>query len=156
MLSYAIAYKGRDSKFLLRIVESLADMRYPHEIGNVIRYSKLQVSRMAKLLKEISSMGKRMRNFAYMETDEATTGNVANFLTGAFDTPVGVAYRLKGEFVEVSLRGSESCKHDLGTVIAEVAKMLGGSGGGHPKASGAHVPSNRLNEFLKILDDHLD
>ena len=46
MLSYAISYRGRDTKFLLKVVESLADMRYPHEIVNVLRYSRLQASRI--------------------------------------------------------------------------------------------------------------
>ena len=156
MLSYAIAYKGRDTRFLMEVVKSLAQMKYPHEINNVIRYSRLQASRITKLLRDISSLGKRMKNLAYMETDEAMTGNVANFLTGAFDTPIGVAYRRKGGLVEVSLRGSESCRHDLGVVVAKVAGILGGSGGGHPKASGAYVPQDRLADFLKMLDDHLD
>ncbi len=155
MLSYAIAYKGRNTRFLLEVVKSLAQMKYPHEIPNVTRYSGLQASRMTKLLKDIPSRGRRMKSFAYMETDESMTGNVANFLTGAFDTAVGVSYRSKEDFYEVSLRGTEDCKKNLGTIISKISNQLGGSGGGHPKAAGAYIPAQRFEKFLAMLDREL-
>jgi nanoRNase/pAp phosphatase (c-di-AMP/oligoRNAs hydrolase) len=32
---------------------------------------------------------------------------------------------------------------------------VGGSGGGHEKASGAVIPKEKLDEFIQLLDGHI-
>src|SRR5579875_1035581 len=97
-----------------------------------------------------------MNNFAYFKTRESSTGNVANFLIGAFDVPVGVAFR-EDElgYYEISIRGSEDCKQDLGKVIGRIATKLNASGGGHPRASGARIKSTQFEDFLSLLEAEL-
>ncbi len=41
---------------------------------------------------------------------------------------------------------------DLGTACREASKSVGGTGGGHNIASGAKVPSKKLDEFLSSVD----
>ena len=41
---------------------------------------------------------------------------------------------------------------DLGTACREASKSVGGTGGGHNIASGAKVPSGKLDEFLSSVD----
>ena len=92
-----------------------------------------------------------------METEELSTGNVANLLIGAFNVDVGVAYRHhKGDGVyEVSLRGLGNSKKHLGNVVSSISKSLGGFGGGHACASGARFPQENLKRFLLLIDDEL-
>lgn len=155
ILSYALT-KGNED-FLLKLVNELSEFKYPHQIPNVIDKAIEQVDNITKLMVKIEKNGKKMKNFAYVELDELAIGNIANFLIGIFNVPIGVVYRVlkDKEVFEVSLRGSDECKHHLGIVISKIANKLGGFGGGHPKASGAQIPLKRLNDFLQILDREL-
>ena len=97
-----------------------------------------------------------MKNFAYLLTKESATGNVANFLIGAFDVPVAAALREEEpEYYEVSLRSVDESKHDLGKIIGRIAVELNASGGGHPHASGARIRRTQLEKFLTLLDEDL-
>jgi single-stranded-DNA-specific exonuclease len=41
---------------------------------------------------------------------------------------------------------------DLNAILRDITQRLGGSGGGHPKASGARVPEASFEEFIKSLN----
>ncbi len=115
---------------------------------------------MLKDLRELIELarknGKMMKNFAYFLTKESATGNVANFLIGAFDVPVGIAIREEEPgYYEVSLRSVDESKHDLGKIIGKITTELNTSGGGHPHASGARIKRSQLEKFLTMLDDAL-
>ncbi|MCS7116193.1 MAG: DHHA1 domain-containing protein [Nitrososphaerota archaeon] len=155
LLSYALARS--DDEFLLKLVDHLSEFRYPHQIPSLIDRAIEQAEYIAELIVKIEMNGKRMKNFAYMEVKESITGNIAHFLIGVFDVPIGVVYRVfkdRGVF-EVSLRGSSECRHHLGMIASRIANKLGGFGGGHPRASGAQIPLEKLNDFLQLLDQEL-
>ncbi len=84
------------SKSLVPIVEELAKGELPHEIQGAIGFSQEFAENAASLLKELKKEGKRVGNFAYVRTTESSTGNVAYSLIGAFNVPVGMAYRDDG------------------------------------------------------------
>jgi RecJ-like exonuclease len=57
--------------------------------------------------------------------------------------------------MKVSSRGDrELCKKglDLGKVMLEAAKEVGGGGGGHDVAAGAHFPEDKRDEFLRACN----
>ena len=158
LLSHAISGSDGDTKVMDRFVDSLASLRYPHQIEGIYDLALKQVESISQILSEVRSNGVRLKNLAYMETDGGSTGNVANLLTGSFEVPVGIAYKLKKiECVyEASLRGTGESKKHLGKVVGKVAKIVGGSGGGHPNASGIRFPKNRLTEFLRLVEEELE
>lgn len=157
VLSHAVSGAKANTDFLHQIVDGLAKLRYPHQIGNVYSTAIEQAERIANLISEIKKKGVRRRGLAYTETDEMSTGNVANLLIGAFETSTGIAYKLKeGEFYEASLRGIPVPGVHLGEIVSRVAQRVGGSGGGHPQASGARFPKKRLGDFLRLVEKELE
>ena len=58
--------------------------------------------------------------------------------------------------VSFSARKTKGCNPslNLGSIMAEASKF-DGVGGGHDVAAGARVPPQRLNEFLKVIEDRL-
>src|SRR5579875_1793447 len=135
VLSFTIATIGRGTSEsnakLNNLVEELAAGKLPHEIDGASSLAQDHASRSA-------------------------TGNVANFLIGAFDVPVGAAFRQEEPgFLEVSLRSVEESPHDLGKIVGRIAAKLNTSGGGHPHASGARIKNSHLEEFLSLLDEEL-
>jgi len=160
VLSFAIATIGRDSKEsnskLIEVVEELAAGKFPHEIENAPVLAEEYADRASSLLERVAKEGKRMKNFAFVRTKESATGNVANFLKGAFDVEVGVAIREEEPgYFEISLRSTDESKHDLGKIVGKIATRLNTSGGGHPNASGARIKDTQLEQFLSMLDSEL-
>ncbi|MDA4118305.1 MAG: DHHA1 domain-containing protein [Thaumarchaeota archaeon] len=149
LLSYALARNGRDYAYLEMLVKELADMKVPHTIEKVGESALQQAEKIRLLAEEVRKKGTRLGMLAYMETDESATGNIAKLLLGAFDVPLGVAYKEKpGGIVEVSLRSTSSSRTHLGKEIGAIAQRHGGSGGGHEKAAGCSIP---LSEFQGVL-----
>ena len=161
VLAFTIASVGRGSEDsnlrLVEIAEEIASGRFPHEIKGASEYAQSYAQRSAELISSAKKYGKKVGdNFAYMITRESSTGNVANFLVGAFDVPVGVAIREEEPgFYEISTRSTEESKHDLGKIIGRITTKLGASGGGHPHASGARIQRSQLEEFLRLFSDEL-
>jgi single-stranded-DNA-specific exonuclease len=161
VLSFTIAAIGRGSEQgnqqLVKLAEELATGKLPHEISGASEYAQSHAARSAELISTAKKYGKKIHeNFAYIVTKESSTGNVANFLVGAFDVPVGVAVREEESgYYEISLRSTEQSRHDLGKIVGKITTILGSSGGGHPHASGARIRQDQLDEFVKLLDDEL-
>ncbi len=158
VLSYAIAAKGDDGKFLKQIVHELSESRLPHQIEHLCEYASEYAQRMLELCNKITQEGSKIRNIAHMSTMERSLGSVANFLLGEFEVPVGVAYRYKADTDKyiVSLRSSDSFAHHLGELTSRISSIVGGLGGGHSNASGAVIPRMKLNQFLQIFDKELE
>ncbi len=157
LLSYALAKNGRDYRFLETLVEELARMKTPHTIDRVGEAALQQAEAIRQLSEEVRTKGTRLGRLAYMATSESATGNVAKLLLGAFDVPVGVAYKDKpGDVVEVSLRGTSASGVHLGREIGPIAQRHRGSGGGHEKAAGCSVPRSELQGLLKDLESLLE
>jgi len=152
MLAYAISYGGGNQDFLMKVVDSLAELKAPHQIEGVGEFAQRQAENISRILQLIGEVGKSYKTFAYTESEEYSLGLVANLLIGEFQVPVGVALRKEpNNFSEVSMRGHYNDKHHLGEIANTVAKKLGGSGGGHAKASGIRIPTPKIPEFLELL-----
>jgi len=157
ILAYAIEQLGRTSEKLLLIVDELSRLKYPHEINGVAEAAARQAKRVSSFLKRVEKEGVVKRGYAYIEVASFPKGAAANLVRCFFETPVGVAYRVKSNspYVEVSLRASSTYPKDLGSITQRLASELGGFGGGHSKASGARIPKESLQRFLQALEDML-
>jgi single-stranded DNA-specific DHH superfamily exonuclease len=157
MLAYAIAKKGGRDGFPEMLVRELSKMRHPHEIDGVPAYAVEQLTDMVELGEEVLRKGKRIGGLAYMVTSQRSTGNVAKLLVGAFEVPVGVALKEQEKgWYEVSLRCTSECRAHLGKTIGKIASGLGGSGGGHRKAAGCRIPTDRMGVMLADLSKALN
>ncbi|MBM3897807.1 MAG: DHH family phosphoesterase [Thaumarchaeota archaeon] len=156
MLAYAISYSGGNQDFLMKVVNSLAELKVPHQIEGVVEFAQRQAENINTLLQSIGKAGKNYNTFAYTESKEFSLGLVANLLIGEFQVPVGIALRREpNNFSEVSMRGHYNDKHHLGEIANRIAKKLNGAGGGHAKASGIRIPTSKISEFLELLKQEL-
>jgi len=161
VLAFTIASVGRGSQdsnsMLVRIAQEISQGKFAHELEGASDYAQGYVARSAELISSAKKFGKKVDNhFAYMVTTETSTGNVANFLVGAFDVPVGVAIREEEPgYYEISTRSIEESKHDLGKILGRITTNLGTSGGGHPHAAGARIRRDQFQEFIELLDKEL-
>jgi single-stranded DNA-specific DHH superfamily exonuclease len=160
VLSFTISMIGRGSAGsnarLINLVEILANGKLPHQLEGASDFAQLNAQRSAELIDLAKAKGKKRKNFAYFLTEESATGNVANFLIGAFDVPVGVAIREEEDgWYEISLRSTDDSKHNLGKIMGKITTELGTSRGGHPHASGARIKITQLERFLTMLDEEL-
>ena len=88
---------------------------------------------------------------------EPVAGSHFHTQEGLSGKEVGVSYkeRLGHGIYAVSIRGSKSCKVHLGRLVNSLSTEFGGSGGGHDKACGAVIPTEKMKKFLKEFNAKL-
>ncbi len=154
-LSYMISASQHNDEFLVKIVDTLAKMKYPHDIKDGFEIAEKYAKKVANAVESIKESIVELDNLAHApSTVELSSSMVVNFVLGSSGKPAAMVYKLKEDIKSyvVSIRGSAECKVHLGRLVNEVASSLGGSGGGHDRACGAVIPKDRLQEFIKILD----
>ena len=153
--SYMISGNQHNDEFLSKAIETLAKMKYPHDIRGGFEIAEKYARNVAKAVESIQDSIVKLDNLAHApSTVELSSSMVVNFVLGASEKPVAMVYKLKTDIKSyiLSVRGSAACKIHLGRLVNEVASSLGGSGGGHDKAAGAVVPKDKLEEFIQIMD----
>jgi RecJ-like exonuclease len=153
--SYMISASQKDDEFLLRIVDALAKMKYPHDVKEGFERAERYARKVANAVDAINGSVVTLQNLAHApSTVDLSSSMVVNFVLGSSGKPAAMVYKLKediGSYV-VSIRGSKKCKVHLGRLVNDITTELGGSGGGHDKACGAVVPKAKLDEFIRTLD----
>jgi single-stranded-DNA-specific exonuclease len=155
-LSYMVSASQHDDDFLVKSVDTLAKMKYPHDIKGGFDIAEKYAKKVANAVESIQKSVVNLNNLAYTpSTVELSSSMVVNFVLGASGKPAAMVYKLKDDIKSyvVSVRGSANCKVHLGRLTNEIASELGGSGGGHARASGAVIPKDKLQEFIKALDN---
>lgn len=92
---------------------------------------------------------------------ETVLGTVAGMLLGGGKAKrsipvIGFAFTEEDEGVKVSSRGTKDLVEaglDLGAVMNQSSKLLGGEGGGHAIAAGAFIPLNSEVDFLDLAEN---
>ena len=154
-LSYMISASQHEDDFLVKIVDTLAKMKYPHDIKGGFETAEKYAKKVANAVQSIQDSVVKLDNIAHApSTVELSSSMVVNFVLGSSGKPAAMVYKFKNDIKSyvVSIRGSADCKVHLGRLTNEIASELGGSGGGHDKACGAVIPKDRLEEFIKALD----
>jgi oligoribonuclease NrnB/cAMP/cGMP phosphodiesterase (DHH superfamily) len=145
------------SNILIDTVNRLVRGQLPHELPGAVEYSQAFADNAAKMLERLKTEGKTMGPFAFVKTEESSTGNVAYALIGTFNVPVGMAYREDGtDSYEVSLRATDDFTGDLSRIVGKIAKQLNTSGGGHAKASGIRIKRDQLSRLTAMLQEELE
>ena len=156
ILTHALA-KEHSIPFKLKIVEELKTLAFPHNIEGVtqaaLSYLELATGIVTRLPKE----ARKLHRLAYAEAqDQTSTGTMANLLLDALDMEVGVSFKSAAAgILNISVRGRRGSTPHLGEITRRLAEKCGGFGGGHMRASGASIPSAKLQEFLTSLEEEL-
>jgi RecJ-like exonuclease len=154
-LSYMISSNQHDDPFLIKMVETLAKMKYPHDIKGGFDMAEKFAKKVANAIESIQGSIVKLDNLAYAPSAvELSSSMVVNFVLGYSGKPAAMVYKLKDDIKSyvVSIRGSAECKVHLGRLTNDIASELGGSGGGHDKACGAVIPKANLQKFIETLD----
>jgi single-stranded-DNA-specific exonuclease len=154
-LSYMISANQHDDAFLIKIVETLSKMKYPHDIKGGFEIAEKFAKKVANAVESIQESVVTLDNIAYApSTVELSSSMVVNFVLGSSGKPVAMVYKLKDDIKSyvLSIRASADCKVHLGRLTNEFASELGGSGGGHDRACGAVIPKANLQKFIETLD----
>jgi RecJ-like exonuclease len=158
VLSYMISANQHNDDFLAKAVDTLAKMRYPHDIKGGFDTAEKYAKKVANAVDSIQKSVVKLDNLAYTpSTIELSSGMVVNFVLGGSGKPAAMVYKLREDIDSyvVSIRGSANCKVHLGRLTNDIASELGGSGGGHDRACGAVIPRNKLQDFIKALDNKI-
>jgi RecJ-like exonuclease len=150
-----ISAKQHDDEFLVELVNFLSSMKYPHDIEGGFSIAEKYARKVSDAIKKIEGSITKSDNIAYVQSNSALSASmIVNFVLGISERPVAMVYKLKDEIDSYifSIRGNKSCKVHLGRVVNQISSEIGGSGGGHEKACGAVVPSEKLDQFIYLLD----
>lgn len=151
MLSAALG-SDQSETFKQRLLDELSSYSYPHRIRGVVEASVVQLEKIVKIKETVLGRATRMGRLAVMECgDASSTGEVANIVMDTLLVDVGMCWKDQGEMVNISLRGERRLPEHLGDLATQLSKKYKGFGGGHARASGAKVPRDKLDAFIKDL-----
>jgi RecJ-like exonuclease len=154
-LSYMISANQNNNEFLSKIVDTLAEMKYPHEIDGGFSIAEKYCVRLAQAMNKIETSVVKFKNLACVHSNvDLSASTIVNSVLGLSGKPVAMVYKLKDDINSyvISIRASKDSKVHLGRLVNEIATQVGGSGGGHEKASGAVIPKDKLDQFVNLLD----
>ena len=130
---------------------------FSHSYPGVMEAATKQLAQMEEFSKRQFHL-ERGSHYSWAHSDcSFFTGRAATLMLQLLPIDVAVAYKLDEErgAYDVSFRCATDVDIDLGILAHDVATWVGGTGGGHKKASGASVPSNKLEDFLKAIAQRL-
>lgn len=155
LLVYAI--ERADVDYKKRLIPNLSKLEYPHLIPDIPKMALEQAGRITSLRKELPERAQNIGNLFYADSKGDSSGVIANLLLDICDAAVGIGYNTneQTQISDLSIRGADRVRVNLGKKTAKLARNFGGTGGGHPKASGARIPALRLMEFLQILSNQV-
>ena len=154
-LSYMISSNQHNDPFLLKMVETLAKMKYPHDMKGGFEMAEKFAQKVGNAVESIRESIVKLENLAYAPSAaELSSSMIVNFVLGTSGKPAAMVYKLKDDIKSyvISIRGSAECDVHLGRLTNDIAAELGGSGGGHEKACGAVIPEANLKKFIELLN----
>src|SRR5918995_100334 len=157
-LSYMISSNQHNEEFLVNAVNTLSEMKYPHEIEGGFAIAERYAKKVADGVRIVQDSIAVKKKVAYTQSiSDLSASVIVNFVLGISEKPVAMVYRLKDDISSyiISIRASKACTVHLGRIVNEVASNLGGSGGGHEKACGAVIPKGKLEDFINAIDKHV-
>jgi RecJ-like exonuclease len=140
-----------DIGFKLETVKLLSENRLPSSSGELLERALTQTHNEERTLAKIEGAIKKIGEIAYVLDIGLSTSKAAMYARAVAGASVGIAGETLDGIVDVSLR-TERSDLDLNVRVRDVAQRFGGEGGGHPKASGAKIPSTAFRKFLEALN----
>ena len=82
VLTYNIVGHQKDPDYLLYLVDSLSESKYPHDIPNMYEFAQLQVGKLAEIISKVKKSLKVKKNLGYMEITDSGASGAVNFVLG--------------------------------------------------------------------------
>lgn len=143
--------------FRKKILEGMYQFEYPHRIEGASDEAIGYLEEACQIMETIPDEAVRLERLAYMECKgEDSTGSIANLILDTLGVDVGLCYKRNGDYFNISLRGERNLDEHLGNIAQDLAKKNDGFGGGHKRASGAKIPRENMETFIKDLAHRLE
>jgi single-stranded-DNA-specific exonuclease len=139
-----------DMGFKREIVSLLSENRLPSSSGDLLGRALTQTHEEEHALARIERTVRRIGEVAYVLDVGASVSKAATYARVVAGASVGIAGEIINDTVDMSLR-TERDDVDLNAILRNIAQRFGGSGGGHPKASGARIPNASFQKFVEAL-----
>jgi len=133
-----------------RVTKFLASGRPPSEHTGLVGAALMLAHVEEEMKKRIKESVKKVGEVSYVLEPKGPLGKAATYARAEGGTLVGVAVELNNARADLSIRTSSKLV-DLSEIVPRVAAKYGGTGGGHPRASGAKIPMANLKDFLKDM-----
>ncbi|NIP40622.1 MAG: hypothetical protein GTN37_02820 [Candidatus Aenigmarchaeota archaeon] len=143
-----------DSKRL--IVRTLANGNNPSDVPGLVKAAKRVVNEEFDLYDMVKKHAKKSGDVGFVKDVHffGFRGPSALFSATVTDSRIGLAVYLRRNHLDITMR-SRDYSIPLNHLAEEAGEKVGGSGGGHPQASGARIPLNKFNNFLRELNSLL-
>jgi len=140
-------------------LDSLEEVSKTHKYNLATSISKVADNYHSEIIE--------LDNFQYFDCsdfDEDIASNIIGTITGMvlgycnWKKPILGFSKPKNNQIKVSLRCSKLLAYDgihFGNIMREIAKEVGGTGGGHAIACGAYIPNEKKSEFLDKFNKKL-
>ena len=151
-LVQATIFVGRDHNIKRKIVDNLSKDILPSEIPKLLNYAKKASLLEEELRLYVKKNVISMSLVSYVINAKGYMSKSAIYAASYGKTPIGISaeYRDKKDVYDLSLRSRNGI--DINIITRKASKFAGGTGGGHPMAAGARIPSNMLEKFLTQLN----
>ena len=148
-------FSGYDAK--RNIVRVLSRGDNPSDIPGLVASAKQAVNREFDLYELIKKKAKRYEKIGYVKDIQSFgfRGPSALFASTVMNTPVGLSVYTRERYLDVTLRARDE-RIPLNRLAEKSSEMVGGSGGGHPRAAGARIPLGSFETFLEKINKTLD
>jgi RecJ-like exonuclease len=151
ILAQGLTYN--DFHFKRGLVESLASGKLTCENETLVQRAIEQSIHDKHARAEVLRRYTARTHIAFIVDPPASKSKTAHWVMGHSGCPVGICavhHRTKTTKMDLTLRGNGQV--DLRPLVYEVASGLGGTGGGHPNASGARIPAEAFERFLEEVE----
>lgn len=151
VLSEALAIKHDDS-FKKSIIEELVKGIKPSQIPKLVDYAIEALKLEYEIYSYVEEYTRRVGDVAVVMNlpHKGFLGKAAIYTIYVSGASIGCAVTLKDKTAELSLRTRDPTIN-LGSIVRRVAKVLGGKGGGHNQASGAEIPEDAVEDFIRMI-----
>jgi RecJ-like exonuclease len=139
------------------IVAKLAEGKNPSDIRGLVKSAKEAVNREFELYEIVKRNAETFGSVGFVKDIEpfGFRGPLALFAATVTGKKVGLAIHRRKKYFDITMR-TRNYNIELNKIAEKAAEHVGGSGGGHPHASGARVPITALREFLKKVDEFVE
>ena len=133
-------------------MKQLAKNILPSEIPSLAKNALIASKHEDEMRLRIQKEVKRLGNIAYVVNSNGCISKAAIYARVYGKVPVGISaeYRDHRDVYDFSARAVGNI--DLNEIIGRTVVKYGGTGGGHPQASGGRVPAKSLYDFLSDVD----
>ena len=144
-------FDNYDAKRL--IVKTMSAGKNPSEVPGLVKSAKDAVTREFELYVFIKENAEKIGRVGCVISMPhfGFRGPAALFAATVTDCPVGLCIYERERYIDITARKRNSGVA-LNKVMEAASGLVGGSGGGHPEAAGARIPSGKLDEFLKHVN----